>query len=85
MLVVNENDPCGAAAALRAVYYQLIAGGAAQTVTFKAGPSGVERSTTFHKASPDRLLQVIRGFEEQCAAAQGGRPRRFAMRAGGVG
>lgn len=83
-LVIDENDPCAAAATLRAVYYQLIAGQAAQIVTFRAGATGVERSATFHKADPARLMQVIRGFEERCAAAQGGRIRRFAMRGGGL-
>jgi hypothetical protein len=83
-LVIDEQNPCEAARELRAVYYQLIAGQAAQVVMFKAGASGVERSATFHKADPSRLLQVIRGFEEQCAAAQGGRVRRFALRGGGL-
>jgi hypothetical protein len=83
-LTIDENDPCAAAAALRNAYYNLIAGQASMIVTFKAGSSGVERSVTFHKAHPDRLLTVIRGFEEKCALAQGGRPRRFAIGAGGV-
>lgn len=83
-LVIDENDPCAAAATLRSVYYQLISGQAAQIVTFRAGTSGVERSATFHKADPGRLLQVIRGFEEKCAVTQGTRSRRFAVRGGGI-
>ena len=82
-LVIDESNPCGAAATLRAVYYQLIAGQAAQIVTFRAGVTGVERSATFHKADPARLLQVIRGFEDRCAAAGSSAPRRFALRGGG--
>ena len=82
-LTIDEPDPCAAATALRVVYYDLIAGQGAQIVTFKAGSSGVERSVTYHKAQPDRLLSVIRGFEDQCARSQGKRPRRFALRAGG--
>lgn len=82
-LTIDENDPCAAATALRQVYYDLIAGQGAMIVTFKAGTSGVERSVTYHKAQPDRLLAVIRGFEEKCAKAQGLRPRRHALRAGG--
>lgn len=82
-LVINEDSPCDAAKALRAVYYRLIAGQAPMTVTFRAGPNGVERSATFNKADPGRLLQVIRGFEERCAATSGGKPRRYAVRAGG--
>jgi hypothetical protein len=83
-IVIDENDPCAAATALRAVYLNLVAGGAAQSVMFKAGASGVERSVVYHKADPGRLLTVIRGFEERCAMASGGRPRRYAVRAGGL-
>jgi hypothetical protein len=83
-LTINENDPCGAASVLRQAYYNLIAGQSSMIVTFKAGASGVERSVTFHKAHPDRLLAIIRGFEEKCAQAEGRRPRRFALGTGGV-
>lgn len=81
---IDENDPCAAAAQLRQLYYQLVAGQGAMIVTFKAGASGVERSVTYNKADPGRLLQVIRGFEERCAAASGSGARRFAMRGGGL-
>lgn len=83
-LVIDESNPCAAAATLRAVYYQLIAGQAAQIVTFRAGSTGVERSATFHKADPGRLLQVIRSFEDRCAVTGGSAPRRFALRGGGL-
>lgn len=83
-IVIDESKPCDAAAALRAIYTNLVAGQGAQIITFRAGPSGVERSVTYHKADPGRLLQVIREFESKCAAANGDRPRRYAMRAGGM-
>jgi hypothetical protein len=83
-LVVDEIDPCAAAAQLRQLYYQLVAGQGAMVVTFKAGVTGVERSVTYNKADPARLLTVIRGFEERCAAARGGGVRRFAIRGGGL-
>lgn len=83
-LTIDESDPCSAAAQLRQLYYQLVAGQGAMVVTFKAGPSGVERSVTYNKADPGRLMQVIRGFEAQCAAAQGRGPRRFALGSGGL-
>jgi hypothetical protein len=83
-MTVDESDPCAAAATLRQAYYDLIAGERAMMVTFRAGSSGVERSATFHKGQPDRLLSVIRGFEQRCAEAEGRRPRRFAVRAGGI-
>lgn len=83
-LVIDEGDPCAAAASLRQLYYQLIAGQGAMIVTFKAGATGVERSVTYNRADPARLLTVIRGFEERCAAASGGGARRFAIRGGGL-
>ena len=50
----------------------------------RPGSNGVERSVTYHRAHPDRLLAVIRGFEEHCAQQQGHGPRRFALGTGGV-
>jgi hypothetical protein len=82
-MVINEADPCGSAATLRQAYYTLVAGGAPLTISFKAGANGVERLTTFNKGSPEALLKVIRSFEAKCAVANGDRPTRFALRAGG--
>ena len=81
---VDEADPCAAAASLRQVYVRLVAGEGAMEVRFRAGSNGVERSVTYHRAHPDRLLAVIRGLEERCARQQGQHPRRFALGAGGV-
>jgi hypothetical protein len=81
---IDEADPCAAAANLRQVYVALVAGSGALEVRFRAGSNGVERSVTYHRGHPDRLLAVIRGFEEQCARLQGQRPRRFAVATGGV-
>lgn len=83
-LTLNDDDPCGTARALRDAYAQLVAGGTALIITFRAGPNGVERSTTFNKADPGRLLMLVREWEAKCAAAQGSRPRRFAVRGGGA-
>ncbi len=82
-LVIDEDDPCAAAKALRSVYIHLVAGVQTQTVRFRAGETGVEREVSFHKAQPDKLLQIIRDFENQCARLSGDRPQRFALRAGG--
>ena len=81
---IDEADPCAAAASLRQVYLALVAGERAIDVRFRAGSSGVERSVSYHRAEPDRLLTVIRGYEQDCARAQGARPRRFALGTGGV-
>jgi hypothetical protein len=81
---IDEADPCAAAASLRQVYVRLVAGEGAMEVRFRAGSNGVERSVRYHSAHPDRLLAVIRGFEEQCAKLQGHGPCRFALSAGGM-
>ena len=81
---IDEADPCAAAASLRQVYVRLVAGQGAMEVRFRAGSNGVERSVRYHSAHPDRLLAVIRGFEEQCAKLQGHGPRRFTLSAGGM-
>lgn len=80
---LNDADPCGTAALLRQAYADLVSGGTAQTVIYRGGPNGVEKSVTYSKADPARLLMIVREWESKCAVAGGGRPRRFAMRTGG--
>lgn len=82
-LDIDESDPCEAAKKLRQLYFGMIAGRSAAEVRFRAGPNGVERQVTFAKGDPDKLLAVIRGFEDQCARLQGKRSRRFALASGG--
>lgn len=82
-VTLNDADPCGTAAALRQALADLVTGGKEQTVTFKGGPNGVEKSVTYAKADLTGLRELIRDYETKCAASSGGRPRRFAMRAGG--
>lgn len=82
-VTLNDADPCGTAAALRQAYADLIGGGMAQSVTFRGGQNGVEKSVTYSKAEPARLLMLVREWEAKCAAGTDARPRRFAMRAGG--
>lgn len=82
-LTLNDDDPCGTASALRDAYAELVSGQRPQIVTFKAGPNGVERSTTYNRADPGRLLMLLREWEAKCAEARGKGPRRFAVRGGG--
>lgn len=83
-VTLNEADPCGTAALLRQAYADLVSGGTAQTVIFRAGPNGVERQVINNKADPGRLKDLVRDWEAKCDAATGaGKPRRFAMRSGG--
>jgi hypothetical protein len=83
-LKLNDADPCGTAAQLRQAYADLVVGGKDQMVTFKAGANGVEKSVTYNRADPPRLLMLVREWEAKCAAASGARPRRFAVRGGGA-
>lgn len=84
-VTLNDDNPCGTARALRQAYADLVSGGTAQTVTFQAGPNGVQRSVTYNKADPERLLRLVREWEQKCASASGtGRPRRFALQSGGT-
>ncbi len=83
-LAINEADPCGAVAQLRAAYASIVAGEKAETITFKAGTQGVERAVTYHEADAAALLRLIREYEAKCAVAQGRRPPRFALRGGGI-
>lgn len=78
-VTLDEADPCGTAAALRQAYASLVAGGAAQSVTFQGGPNGVQRSVTYTPGHPERLLALVTQWEAKCA----GRSRRFCATAGG--
>lgn len=80
---IDEDDPCEAARQLRQVHLQMVAGQTAAEIRFRAGPNGVERMVSFSKGDPDKLLKLIRGFEAQCAATKGRRPRRYALSSGG--
>lgn len=82
-LMIDESDPCAAAAALRAIYYQVVAGQSVSEVEFKAGPNGVARRVRYTSANADGLLRVIQKFEGECDAAQGKRPQRFGLATGG--
>lgn len=82
-VMLNDADPCGTAAALRQAYADLINGDRAQTVTFRSGANGVEKSVSYSKADPNRLLALLREWEAKCAALTNSRPSRFSMRSGG--
>lgn len=82
-LTLDESDPCGTVASLRSIYANIVAGLARQEVSFRAGPNGVERRVVYGKADAGALLRLIGDYEAKCKLTQGGRPRRFGLRAGG--
>jgi hypothetical protein len=79
-MATDWTDPCARAAALRSAYYQLLAGETAVRVVIKGGDTLQE--TEFQRADASQLLAALRVAESECAAAQGGKPRRYAIRGG---
>lgn len=82
-LVIDEEDPCGAAAQLRQVYINLMAGQSLAEVSFRAGPNGVERRVSYAKADAAGLMRIIRDYEQRCDRTLGRGPRRFGVATGG--
>ena len=83
-LEIDEDDPCGAAQQLRAIYYKLIAGQSEAEISFRAGPNGVERRVSYAKADVGKIEREIARFEDLCAATRGVRVRRrFSISSGG--
>lgn len=83
-LRIDEDDPCGAAQQLRAVYYNLISGQSEAEISFRAGPNGVERRVSYAKADVGKLEREIARFEDLCATSRGQRVRRrFSIASGG--
>lgn len=75
---VDDYDPCEALRALRPAYMELLAGGAAEKVSFR------DRETWFQRSDMTAFGDLIRQLEGECAAKNGRGPRRFAVRAGSV-
>lgn len=83
-ITIDPTNPCAAADQLMQVYTNLVAGQAAQVITFKSGPNGVDRSVTYQAGNAERLWQLITSYQRQCDISQGGRPRRRAVVTGGT-
>jgi len=73
-----ETDPCGRAAALRAIKDQIITGGHVLEAEQEAG-NGTRRRVKYSAANLDSLDREIMMAAEACALASGKRPRRFAI------
>lgn len=72
---VDWNDPCARAEALRRSYYDIVSG-LEKRVRFG------DREVWYSGENLIDLKKELRLAEEQCAAKSGGRPRRYAIRAG---
>lgn len=82
-IIIDETDPCAAAAQLRQIYLSLISGQSESEVRFRAGQNGVERQVRYHAANVTDLRKYIEGLESRCAQINGRRPRRFGIATGG--
>lgn len=82
-LIIDETNPCAAAASLRALYYQVLAGQAVSEVEYQAGTNGVRRRVKYSSANAAGLLALIQKFESECSLLDGRRPRRFGIATGG--
>lgn len=81
---INDSDPCNAAIILRRAYVNLITGNQPATVDFSSGTNGVSQRTTFHGGNAAALKELLSHYEAACAQKTTGKPRRRAIRAGGV-
>jgi hypothetical protein len=81
---VDWDDPCARAKALKAAYFERLAGGSSMRVRFRAGDNEQEFQSAHAGASLAELKRAWWDAEDECRASQGlsPRPRRFAIRAG---
>jgi hypothetical protein len=74
------DDPCATYAALRQIRLKLIAGESISEV--QAGDANAQRRVRYNTASVEALDRAIAEAQSLCSQSDGGRPKRYAMRAG---
>jgi hypothetical protein len=77
---VDMTDPCALCAALRAVYYRVLAGLAETRIRFRNGED--EEDVMYGPADKDALKIELAKQEALCAAKTTPRPPRFCFTAG---
>lgn len=82
-VTLDPQNPCATAAQLWQAYADLVTGGNVQTVTFKGGPNGVEKTVSYSNADPARLKVLCLQWDAMCKAGATARPQRYAVNAGG--
>ena len=80
-MAVDWTDSCARATALRAAYYELVAGGEAM-VRIKNGEH--EQEVRYSAASLTTLQRELRIAEAECATKNGTTPPRYAIRGGAM-
>jgi hypothetical protein len=83
-VVIDWNNPCERAKALRNAYYDRLAGGSAQRVRFRHGDNEQEVQTSVMQGNLSMLRREMMDAEDACRELQGLKPlnRRFAIRGG---
>lgn len=83
-VIVDWNDPCQRAIALRAAYYRLISGEAESQIRYSTSEG--EQEVRFQKIEIQRLKDELDAADGECALMNGTavppRSRRYAIRGG---
>lgn len=79
MAVVDWDDPCARAAALRKAYFEIVRGQSVSLI--RVASAGGQREVRYTKPELATLRVEMDRAEDECLAAQGlpARPRRFAI------
>lgn len=80
-VIIDYDDVCEIARALRKVYLASLAGGVVSSVKFTAG-NAAGREITYNKTNIDALRTELQRYEALCALANGGTAKRRVVIAG---
>lgn len=82
--MIDWDDPCARAKALRDAYYDRLGGGTAQRVRFRHGDNEQEVQTSVLQGNLSVLRREMQDAEDACRKLRGLPPlnRRFAIRGG---
>lgn len=81
--IVNWDDPCARAKALRTAYFDRLQGGTTTKVRFKSAENEQQIETSVTLGSLEKLRAEMIRAEDECLASQGKKSsRRFAITGG---
>lgn len=79
--IIDYDDPCEVARALRKAYISMLGGGVVSSVKFTAG-NAAGREITYNKTNIDALRSEMQRYESLCGLVNGGAARRRVVIAG---